>query len=214
MRSSREEVLRRVRDALGMPSGDVVSSAPVAREYRTSGDHAAGSPELIDLLVGRLEDYKATVVRCADEDEAIGAAVGNALRGAGAESAVVPAGLAPAWSAEAPGVVLDASELTAAQLDEIHAVVTGSAVAIAETGTIVLDSGPTCGRRIITLVPDIHVCVVQVADVVDSVPEGVALLDPLLPLTFISGPSATSDIELSRVEGVHGPRTLIVVLAG
>ena len=108
---------------------------------------------------------------------------------------MVPAGLAPAWRAEAPGVVLDASELKAAQFDEIHAVVTGSAVAIAETGTIVLDSGPTCGRRIITLVPDIHVCVVHVADVVDSVPEGVALLDPLLPLTFICGPSATSDIE-------------------
>jgi len=214
MSSSRQEVLRRVREAIGMPSGDVVSPAPVARGYRTTGDHPAGSLELIDLLVGRLEDYKATVVRCTGDDEAIGAAIGDALRGAGADSAVVPAGLAPAWSCEAPGVVVDTSELTAGQLDQIHAVVTGSAVAVAETGTIVLDSGPTCGRRIITLVPDIHVCVVHVADVVDSVPEGLALLDPVRPLTFISGPSATSDIELSRVEGVHGPRTLIVVLAG
>lgn len=214
MSSSREEVLRRVRDAIGMPSGDVVSPAPVARDYRTSGDHPAGRPELVDLFAGRLKDYKATVVRCVDDNDAIGAAVGGALRDAGAESAVIPAGLTPAWSAGAPGVVVDTNELTAAQLDEIHAVVTGAAVAIAETGTIVLDSGPTCGRRIITLVPDIHVCVMHVADVVESVPEGLARLDPVRPITFISGPSATSDIELSRVEGVHGPRTLIVVLAG
>jgi len=214
MSSSRQEVLRRVRDAIGTPLDDVSSPAPVARAYRTSGDHRSGSPELIDLLVGRLEDYKATVIRCTDDDEAIGAAVGSALRGAGAESAVVPPGLAPDWSTRAPAVVVDTSELTADRLDQIHAVVTGSAVSIAETGTIVLDAGPTCGRRIITLVPDIHVCVVHVADVVESVPEGLALLDPVRPLTFISGPSATSDIELSRVEGVHGPRTLIVVIAG
>ena len=213
MSTSREEVLRRVRDALGTPPGDQAPPAPVARDYRTCGDHGAGSPALIDLLVGRLQDYKATVIRCAGDDDAIGAAVGQALRSAGAQSAVVPAGLAPAWSTGAPGVVIDTSELTAAALDKIHAVVTGAAVAIAETGTIVLDSGPTCGRRIITLVPDIHVCVVHVADVVESVPEGLALLDPARPITFISGPSATSDIELSRVEGVHGPRTLIVVLA-
>jgi L-lactate dehydrogenase complex protein LldG len=214
MSSSRQEVLRRVREAIGMPAGAVSSPAPVARGYRTTGDHPAGSPELIELLVGRLEDYKATVIRCASDDQAIGAAVGGALRGAGAESAVVPAGLAPAWSSEAPGVVVDSGDLVGTQLDEIHAVVTGSAVAVAETGTIVLDAGPTCGRRIITLVPDIHVCVVNVADVVESVPEGLALLDPVRPLTFISGPSATSDIELSRVEGVHGPRTLIVIIAG
>ena len=226
MSSAREEVLHRVRDAIGVPAGDLpakvpgnlpdnmVPPAPVAREYRTSGDHPAGSPELVDLLVDRLEDYKATVFRCEDDDESISAAVSAALRGAGAKSAVVPTGLAPVWSCLAPGVVVDTNELTAGQLDEIHAVVTGSAVAIAETGTIVLDSGPTCGRRIISLVPDIHVCVVHVTDVVHSVPEGLALLDPVRPITFISGPSATSDIELSRVEGVHGPRTLIVVIAG
>ena len=122
--------------------------------------------------MGRLEDYKATVIRCAGDDDAIGAAVGHALRGAGAESVVVPAGLAPTWSSGAPGLVVDTSELTTAEHDKIHAVVTGAAVAVAETGTIVLDSGFTCGRRIISLVPDIHVCVANVTDVVEKRPGG------------------------------------------
>ena len=118
------------------------------------------------------------------------------------------------WTSALADVVLDEASVDAHTLDGIPAVVTGSVVAIAETGTIVLDGATICGRRAITLVPDTHVCVVHAGHVVQTVPEGLRRVDPRRALTFVSGPSATSDIELNRVEGVHGPRTLIVVVAG
>ena len=151
----------------------------------------------------RVADYRATVTRCAAAD--LAATVARALGGVG--TVVLPPGL----DLEVPGAMVD-DGLSSAELDRAEAVVTASALGIAETGTVVLDHGPGQGRRAVTLLPDLHVCVVGEGSVVPDVPDAVPLLDPLRPQTWISGPSATSDIELDRVEGVHGPRRLHVVL--
>jgi L-lactate dehydrogenase complex protein LldG len=212
--SAREEVLARLRAArdAGAPAGGV---PPVPRDYRHAGEHAPGSPEVLALLAQRIEDYRANVHRVASAD-GIAAVVARLL--ADAVTVALPPGVEVAWltgSPAEPRVDTYPRVLSAADLDRVDAVLTSSAVAIAETGTIVLDaSDPTQGRRMLSLVPDHHVCVVAAADVVHTVPEALARLDPSAPLTFISGPSATSDIELDRVEGVHGPRRLDVVLVG
>lgn len=208
--TARDVVLARIRGALG----DQPTAPPVPRTYRTRGEHAAGSPALVTLLVDRLEDYRATVLRATDDPGDIGAAITEFLAAQGITDAIAAPGVPADWLRGIPGRSVDDGTATPRELDRIAAVVTGSAVAVAETGTIVLDGGTLCGRRALTLVPDTHVCVVRVADIVQTVPEALSRLDPTRPLTLISGPSATSDIELSRVEGVHGPRTLVVVLAG
>jgi L-lactate dehydrogenase complex protein LldG len=179
----------------------------VAREYRQTGE--TDPDHLVALLTDRLVDYKAGVhLSPADR---LADTLGTVL--AGVDRLVVPAGVPEGWFVAFRGAVLR-EPLTIADLDGAGAVLTGCAVAIAETGTLVLDAGPAQGRRALTLVPDHHVCVVHVGQVVASVPEALArLTDPTRPLTFVSGPSATSDIELNRVEGVHGPRRLDVVLA-
>jgi L-lactate dehydrogenase complex protein LldG len=205
--SAREEVLGRIRTALGP---ERATPADVVRDYRL--EHPATGPELLELLVDRVEDYRATVLRCAPD--AVGGTVRAALdqslgTGWAAADVVVAPGLAPAW--RPAGCDVD-DDRPAVQLADRAASVTAVAVAIAETGTLVLDGSPACGRRALSLLPDVLVCVVTADQVVGGVPEGVARLDPLRPLTMVSGPSATSDIELSRVEGVHGPRTLLVVL--
>jgi L-lactate dehydrogenase complex protein LldG len=206
--NARDEVLGRIRAALGAPRP---SPPGIARAYRTTDDRPA--EVLQAVLVDRLEDYKATVLRCARAD--VAAAVAGALDAglgpgwAGSDVVVAP-GLPAPWR---PAGVREDDGRPAVGLAAAAAAVTGVAVAIAETGTLVLDGTPSTGRRALSLLPDCLVCVVTADQVAAGVPEGLARLDPGRPLTLISGPSATSDIELSRVEGVHGPRTLVIVLA-
>jgi len=202
--TARDEVLARVRAAR---AGSALVEPE--RRYLQGGAHAPGSAAALDLLEDRLVDYQAAVRR--SDTAGLRHAVAEALAAAGVADGrvLLPPDLPSAW---APDGRPDDGSLPAYELDRFAAVVTGSRVACAETGTIVLDAAADQGRRAITLVPDVHVCVVRADQVVHSVPEMLARLDPTRPITFISGPSATSDIELDRVEGVHGPRTLSVVL--
>ncbi|MFD3453073.1 lactate utilization protein C [Streptomyces sp. NPDC058691] len=211
--STREQILGRVRRALAdVPREEAPGGGPAEHGYlRVHGERDPG--QSADLLAENLADYRAIVHRTTTGELPLRLAA--LLSARGTHSVVVPAGLPEGWLAEAKDVeqVADTAALTPYELDAVDSVVTGCAVAIAETGTIVLDAGPDQGRRRITLVPDHHVVVVRVPEqVVDSVPQALERLDPARPLTWISGPSATSDIELDRVEGVHGPRTLEVVL--
>jgi L-lactate dehydrogenase complex protein LldG len=201
-------------DAAGSAEAAGTAGIEVPREYRTAGQHPPGSAPLLDLLTERLRDYHAEVHHCGGPE--IEGTVTALLDRRGMQDLVLP---------PQPPVDLDSwtgrrhrdgdpggAQLTSAELDAADGVLTGCAVAVAETGTIVLDGSPACGRRAVTLVPDYHLVVVKAGQVVQTVPEAVARLEPTRPLTWISGPSATSDIELDRVEGVHGPRTLVVVL--
>ncbi|MCX4766993.1 LUD domain-containing protein [Streptomyces sp. NBC_01275] len=212
--SSREQILGRVRRALAdVPRDDPSYEDAVARDYlREHGGRSVA--ETVELLAENLADYRALVHRCAEAE--LPSLVARLLARREAATVLVPTGLPEAWLAESDVTrVADRGESTAHELDRVDSVVTACALAVAETGTIVLDGGPDQGRRRITLVPDHHLCVVRVPDqVVSSVPQALELLDPRRPLTWISGPSATSDIELDRVEGVHGPRTLEVILVG
>jgi L-lactate dehydrogenase complex protein LldG len=197
--SAKDDILARVRGALG-PAPRV---SDVPRAYRAAG--SLPTDGIVELFCERVAEYRATVHRVAPGE--LAAAVARILDGA--PRVGVPPALAEL------GTVVD-DGLTIEQLDTLDAVVTGSALAIADTGTIVLDSGPRSGRRALTLVPDRHVCIVEAGDVVPSVPDAIARLAGAAdrPITFVSGPSATSDIELDRVEGVHGPRVLDVIVVG
>ncbi|MEV7598423.1 LUD domain-containing protein [Kitasatospora sp. NPDC089797] len=209
--NARELILGRIRAALGDTAG--VPEQPLERGYLRAHAAADDPAALLDLLHRNLADYRALVHRCTEAE--LPDLVGRLLAARGSRTVAVPAGLPAGWLTATPGVepVPDDGSLTAARLDAVDSVVTGCALAVAETGTIVLDAGPGQGRRLLSLVPDHHLCVVRAPEqVVASVPLALPRLDPARPQTWISGPSATSDIELDRVEGVHGPRTLEVLL--
>ncbi|KAB1928935.1 lactate utilization protein C [Micromonospora noduli] len=196
--SARDDILARLRTALA----DNPPPVQVPRGYRRVDDR----PDLIGTLVDRLEDYRAVVHRGIDALPRLLSEV---------DRLAVPIDVPADWLAGYAGELhRDAPSLSAAALDDLDAVLTGCAVVVADTGTIILDAGPAQGRRALTLVPDRHICVVRTDQVVGLLPEALTRLDPRAPLTWISGPSATSDIELNRVEGVHGPRRLEVVLLG
>ena len=213
MTDQKSEVLARIRAALG--NGSHASPAPTPA-YRRRDD--SPPEQRVERFIQRAADYRSDVRRIAPGGEA--EAIGEALRRRGVRRLVVPADLPAGWIPDGIEVLRDeGGALSYAQLDSADGVLTGCALAIAQTGTIVLDAGPTQGRRVLTLLPDYHLCVVDATKIVGLLPEGVAALDRPAgdrrpPVTFISGPSATVDIEFSRVAGVHGPRTLDILVVG
>jgi L-lactate dehydrogenase complex protein LldG len=210
MSTAREEILSRIRASLGdVPDSETPAAVPVERDYR---HHAETSrAEILEQFVDRLVDYKAKVRRVSEGD--LPGAIASACAARGVKRLAVPADLPEDWAPSGIEIARD-NGLTHDQLDAVDGVLTGCALAIAQTGTIILDGGAVQGRRALTLLPDYHLCVVRAEQVVGLVPEAVSRLEGTSqrPLTWISGPSATSDIELNRVEGVHGPRTLEVLV--
>jgi L-lactate dehydrogenase complex protein LldG len=204
MADARSVILARIRQALR----DRPQPGPVPRDYDASRNY----PDVAALAAERIADYRAEVRRISADD--VPETIATTLRRRGAATVAVPPGLPKEWQVDGVRWLADDPPLTVEELDTVDGALSGCAITIAETGTIVLDGGGEQGRRALTLVPDYHLCVVRVDQIVATVPEAVARLDPTRPLTFVSGPSATSDIELDRVEGVHGPRTLDVLLVG
>ncbi len=202
--TAKDAILARIRKSLA----NAPEPPPVPHDFleRDERDRSAILEELIDRLV----DYKAMVTRT--DDAGLSQALADACQQHSIQRLVVPADLLAEWIPAGVTVLRDDPPLTIYDLDESSGVLTGCAMAIAQTGTIILDGGAYQGRRVLSLVPDLHMCVVCAEQVVGLVPEAIKRLAERAthPITLISGPSATSDIELNRVEGVHGPRTLHV----
>lgn len=207
MSEARDVILQRIRQALGERQA---AEEATPREYQHTGETAHQA--VVAQFIERVEDYKATVFHTTEAE--LPATLARVCAERGFRRLVAPADLPNIWLPADVEILKDEPALSYEALDAADAVLTGCRLGIAQTGTIVLDGGAGQGRRALSLIPDVHLCVVQAGQVVDLVPEAITALQASAtrPITFISGPSATSDIELSRVEGVHGPRTLIVLL--
>ncbi len=202
MSAARDEILARVRSALG-PAPARAQAQTIPREYRQT------TQDGLEQFLERLAHYDARAIQTTETD--LDATVQATLKHRQARDIIAPDGVPAGWLTTV-NQIKDNPPLDHDALDGADGVVTTCAVAIAQTGTIVLDGGPGMGRRALTLLPDYHLCVVRADQLVPSVPEALERLRPTRPLTFISGPSATVDIEMVRVKGVHGPRTLDVII--
>lgn len=211
--TTREVMLQRIREALrDVPSNEQPQDVVVPGNYRHSD--TAPREEVVERFVERVAEYKVTVQRV--DEGSLPEAIATTCAARGVHRLVIPADLPESWLPPNIELLPDSNTLTYEQLDTSDGVLTGCALGIAQTGTIVLDDGPHQGRRAITLLPDYHLCIIFENQIVDLVPQAIERLHNAVlqkrPITFISGPSATSDIELNRVEGVHGPRTLDVLV--
>ncbi len=208
MSRAREELLQRIRAALAGAQEAAEQTLP--RTYRRAG--TTERTKVVELFIERVTDYKATVITLTEAELSARLAALCAERSLC--RLVIPADIPDAWLPAGVEILRDQPPVSYEMLDAVDGVLTCCRLGIAQTGTIVLDGGAYQGRRALSLVPDVHFCVIRAEQIVDLVPEAITVLasDPTRPITFISGPSATSDIELNRVEGVHGPRTLIVLL--
>jgi L-lactate dehydrogenase complex protein LldG len=211
MNAANDEILARIRGALGGTTAPPAVREQVPKEYRYHGTLAPA--ERIELFIDRLHDYDAIVYRAAQHE--IAGVIAGILQARGKSGLLVPLGIPNAWL-PAGFLFKRDTGLSYDEIDKSEGVLTGCAAAIALTGTMVLRHSEAEGRRALTLVPDYHLCVVCEQQIVETVPEGIAQMSAYAPapITTISGPSATSDIEMTRIKGVHGPRTLEVILVG
>ena len=213
-KSAREEMLSRIREALAdVPADERPEAVVVVRNYQQRG--SSEHEEIIERFIERVVDYKVTVRRGSEQE--LPQMIASSCAARNIHRLVVPADLPSAWIPANIELLRDDPPLSNEQLDNSDGVLTGCALGIALTGTIILDGGSAQGRRVLSLLPDYHLCVIKEEQIVELVPEAISRLDDVArrqqrPITFISGPSATSDIELNRVEGVHGPRTLEVLI--